>query len=856
MFKLFKKFKTKLFLGILFIILITIFVVQLILVIGDRQLKNTINNSNIEVEKKIEDVSSKTLYDNYRMVLELVATEEANALDYVFDSIDLDLDYLAEIVGDAYKNKNKSDYVLKPPSKVDNGEVSAQLIIEQGVNQNSKAIKDEIEILNSIAEELILNVVYSDQVSRCYVVTESGIMVMADNSPSDKYDENGNLKPLTHIGKEWYENAIKSDNIIMSDVVIDILSNNKTIVLLRSFKVNGVKKGVIAFEVYTNLLTEKDVGLKINDEFSVFVFDKNGGVVFTNEKYDNKIFDEGDTVEDYVLKNGRRHIDGKCIYKGKSNLIHYMSVDDTDWTMAVLVDEEKIKKDIEKLSNLFVENNEKLINNIDERTTKLIQNVTVALIILLIISFALSNIVSNSVSHPLNQLIEGISASNVENLQKIEIDDKIDEFKNLSITFNGMIDKIKHYVDNIELITGEKEAIKAELNVARTIQQDMLPKNFDRINLRKDINISAINIPEDEVGGDFYNYILVNNKLYLIIADVSGSGIPAALFMARANYLINSAIKLSNSPKVILSYVNSELAKKNEENYFVTISIYYIDLNTRKVISANAGHENPIIIKKNNEVVMLTEKKNAPIATKEGLNYEENEFTLEEGDALFLYTDGVVEAINDKNELYGEERLLKVLDNTKDNSSDEIIEKVKNSVSNFSNVPDQYDDITMLCFKFNDLHINYDINKIYRFNKEFDANYDCIEKINTFIEDEIGVLFKDDERVASYFNKLEICTEEIVVNIIDHAYNGIIIKDLKKVYIELEIDMNINKISITYIDNGPEFNPINRDNPNILKSAKDREIGGLGIFITKQVVDDVEYEYVNNQNKLKLIKFI
>ena len=856
MFKVFKKFKTKLFLGILLIIITTIVVVQIILVIGDGKLKNTINNSNIEVEKKIEDVSSKTLYDNYRMVLELVATEEVNALDFVFDAIDLDLDYLAEIVSDAYENNNTSDFKLLPPDKEDNGEVTAQLIFEPNVNQNSKEIKDEVNILSSISEDLILNVIYSDQVSRCYVVTESGIMVMADNTPSNKYDENGNLKTLMHHGKEWFKNAMESDKVIMSDVVLDVLTNNKTLVLLKSFTVNGVKKGVIAFEIYTNLLTEKDVGLKIQEEFSVFVFDKKGGVIFTSEKYENNIFDEGDTVEDYVLSGGRNHIDGKCIYKGKSNLIHYISVDDTDWTMAVLVEEEKIKKEIENLSNLFVENNDKLINDIDNRTTNLIQSVTFALIVLLIISFVLANIVANSVSHPLNQLIEGISASNVENLQKIEIDDRIEEFKNLSITFNAMIDKIKNYVANIELITGEKEAIKAELNVARTIQQDMLPKNFNKINLRKDINISAINIPEDEVGGDFYNYILVNNKLYLIIADVSGSGIPAALFMARANYLINSAIKLSNSPKVILSYVNSELAKKNEENYFVTISIYYIDLNTRKVISANAGHENPIIIKKNNEVVMLTEKKNAPIATKEGLIYEENEFSLEEGDALFLYTDGVVEAINDKEELYGEERLLNILKDTKDKSADEIINKVKESVSSFSNVPEQYDDITMLCFKFNDMHINYDINKLYRFNKEFDANYDSIERINTFIENEIGKLFIDNKKVVEYFNKLEVCTEEIVVNIIDHAYNGIIIDDIKKVYIELEIDMNINKISITYIDNGPEFNPINKDNPNILKSAKDREIGGLGIFITKQVVDDVEYEYVNNQNKLKLIKFI
>ena len=124
------------------------------------------------------------------------------------------------------------------------------------------------------------------------------------------------------------------------------------------------------------------------------------------------------------------------------------------------------------------------------------------------------------------------------------------------------------------------------------------------------------------------------------------------------------------------------------------------------------------------------------------------------------------------------------------------------------------------------------------------------------VEKKIINFYKDDEKEVEYFNKIEVCTEEIVVNIIDHAYKGIIIDDLKKIYVEIEIDLNINKISITYIDNGPEFNPINRDNPNILKSAKDREIGGLGIFITKQVVDDIEYEYVNNQNKLKLIKVV
>lgn len=856
--KIFKKFSTRLFVGIVLFLISVVFVILLILNLNYSGMKNNITDSYNEVEKNVGEVANRTWYDNYGSMMKMVANEEVNTIDYVFDSIKLDLIYLANMITASYESDKTSNVKLNPPDKTKDGEITPQLSFEPNVNQNDEKIKHEVKVLADLTDDLILNIEYSRQLPRCYVVTDTGIMVMVDKMPSARFDEDGNEVKLTHRDKIWYKNAMATSSVLMSDIVTDILTGNDTLVLLKSFDVNGKRKGVVAFEIYTNLLSEQDIGLNIQEEFDVFIFDRLGGVVFSDVVKDEKSLDPNDNVKEYAMSvlNEDDSL-GDCIFRGKKNLVYNKKVPGFDWVLLVLVEEDIIKKGVDNLSSIISDTNTDLKNDMDKLNKNILANLTTLSIFVLIITFILSLVMSSFFSKPLNKLTNEISNTNVEDLKKVSNDYKDEEFKNLADTFNGMIDKINDYVSHIQTITREKENIKAELNVAKRIQQDMLPKNFDSINSRKDINIYAINIPETEVGGDFYNYILLNNKLFLIIADVSGAGVPASLFMAKTNSLINSAIKLSNSPKVILSYVNSELCKSNEENYFVTISIYYIDLNTKKIISTNAGHENPIIIKNNGEVEMIMEKKTAPIGTKPNLIFEENVIKLEDGDKLFLYTDGVVEAINDKEELYGDKRLIEVLNTTLDDNAFDTIDKVKDSVMTFSNVPEQYDDITMLCFKFNKSNISYDVKKVHRYSSDFSDKYESVQEINEFIENSLKDAYSgSDDKYKNFLNRIEVCTEEIVVNIIDYAYKDIRIEDLKKISIVVEADLNNDKISITYIDNGPEFNPTLKDDPNILKSANERKIGGLGIYITKQVVDSMEYEYVNNQNKLKLVKYL
>jgi sigma-B regulation protein RsbU (phosphoserine phosphatase) len=301
-----------------------------------------------------------------------------------------------------------------------------------------------------------------------------------------------------------------------------------------------------------------------------------------------------------------------------------------------------------------------------------------------------------------------------------------------------------------------------------------------------------------------------------MIADVSGSGMPAALFMAKTNTLLNTAIKQSDSPRVILSYVNSELCKNNKECYFVTIALYCIDLKTRKVVSANSGHEDSIIIKNNNEIVIRNEIRSAPMGLDEYNNYSEEEFVLDEGDILFLYTDGVVEAINKDKELFGIDRLTNELKSLGPIDTKSIVTRIEQKLGEFASGVEQFDDITMLCFKFKQL--NPDENKIFRTEKSFNAVYENVEEVDKFIEECLDSAYDDNSIYKKYLSQFNICVEEIVVNICDYAYDTE--NDIKNsFFVKVLIDKNVDKLSISFIDSGKAFDPTAMKDVNILQGV-------------------------------------
>ena len=263
------------------------------------------------------------------------------------------------------------------------------------------------------------------------------------------------------------------------------------------------------------------------------------------------------------------------------------------------------------------------------------------------------------------------------------------------------LDTIK-YIDNLTKVTAEKERIGAELNVATQIQADMLPSIFPPFPDRKEFDVFASMTPAKEVGGDFYDFFLIDDDhIALVMADVSGKGVPAALFMVIAKTLIkNHAQSSEYSPAKVLKRVNEQLCEGNEAQLFVTVWLAIIEISTGKGKAANAGHEHPTIRRKGGEYELVVYRHSPAVATMEGIPFKEHDFELHPGDTLFVYTDGVPEATNAKEELFGTDRMLKALNKNPNGSPKEILAEIRSSVDEFVGDAPQFDDLTMLGFAY------------------------------------------------------------------------------------------------------------------------------------------------------------
>jgi len=275
-----------------------------------------------------------------------------------------------------------------------------------------------------------------------------------------------------------------------------------------------------------------------------------------------------------------------------------------------------------------------------------------------------------------------------------------DELETLSDSILKMEIGINEYIDNITRITAEKERIGAELNVATQIQADMLPSIFPPFPDRNEFEIFASMDPAKEVGGDFYDfYLLDRDHLVMTIADVSGKGVPAALFMVISKTLLKNAAQQGLTPHEILERVNDQLDENNTADMFVTVWIGIMQISTGHVVAANAGHEYPTLRAAGGNYEIYKDKHGLPLGAMGGVKYKEYEFDIEDGGSLYVYTDGVAEATNSSDELYGTDRMVEALNREADANPETLLKNVKEDIDAFVKEAPQFDDITMLALR-------------------------------------------------------------------------------------------------------------------------------------------------------------
>lgn len=314
------------------------------------------------------------------------------------------------------------------------------------------------------------------------------------------------------------------------------------------------------------------------------------------------------------------------------------------------------------------------------------------------------HILYRSIIAPIN-LIAGEASSFVKEENQVSTElEKIrtgDEIQTLSETLLKMERDINHYIDNLTKVTAEKERIGAELNVATQIQADMLPRIFPAFPGRQEFDIFATMNPAKEVGGDFYDFFLTDSDhLALVVADVSGKGIPAALFMVISKTLIKNQAQMGDSPAQILQAVNDQLCENNEAEMFVTVWLGILEISTGKLTAVNAGHEYPIMKKDGGEYEMLDDPHGFVMGVMPGMQYQEYEIWMHKGDSIYVYSDGAPDAVNAEEEQFERERLLASLNRIPGASPSELLGQVKGDIDRFVGEAAQFDDITMLCMRY------------------------------------------------------------------------------------------------------------------------------------------------------------
>jgi len=333
------------------------------------------------------------------------------------------------------------------------------------------------------------------------------------------------------------------------------------------------------------------------------------------------------------------------------------------------------------------------------KTTIVSTIVTVFLGILILVAYLYKNVILpiNTVSNETSNFINN-QDSLKDKLEKINTNDEIED---LSKSVIKMEADLKEYIANLTKVTAEKERIGAELDVARDIQTSMLPCIFPAFPDRKEFDIFASMLAAKEVGGDFYDFFMVDeDNLAVVMADVSGKGVPAALFMVIGKTLIKDHTTPNRDLGEVFRVVNNLLCESNSEGLFITAFEGVLNLKTGEFRYVNAGHEMPLYKAKGNDFEAIKIKPGFVLAGMENIKYQENVVKINPGDRIFLYTDGIPEATNINNELFGMERTIELINKYKDLSASELLPKIKEGIDDFVGEASQFDDITMLCLDY------------------------------------------------------------------------------------------------------------------------------------------------------------
>ena len=724
--KFFKKFvksgiQTKIFNLVAITMLLVIMVYTLVDVVQARQMSKLISETTARQKEDMDQVSTETMDSVAKEFLRRTSAMEANDTEAVFNSVKVQVWMLEESAIGLYEHPDEFPEVDVPdPSQTKNGVTCEKVMFAEGVDPADPEIEKEVKLLGNMAG-MMRGLYESTNINGCLISSVNGITLIVDDRSSEKLKKDGTPNVLNAYERPWYIGAVEKGDIYFSEVEENMFNGRTEIACSTPIYHNGELVAVVEADIDLETLKKEIEASGANDSFA-FVVNEKGHIIFSPqtrgqfkvEPYD-KATDlrrsENTKLAAYVNKAllGKADVEEIPV----DDKVYYMAttqMKSVGWAVISVADREAVMRPSVVLKEKYQNNINRAMAEFKRMSNRALIASILMIFLVLIIGMVNGQILAGRIVKPLNSMAEDVADVNGDNpvFTVKDIYRTNDEIEILADTLESLTERNKKYLSEILRISAEKERIGAELNVATKIQADMLPNIFPPFPKKKEFDLYASMDPAREVGGDFYDFFLVDdNHIALVMADVSGKGVPAALFMVIAKTIIKNRTILGGYPGEILEDVNNQLCEGNQSELFVTAWFAIIEISTGKGMASNAGHVHPALRRADGDYELVIYRHSPALTLWEGAEFEDREFQLNPGDSIFIYTDGVPEAMNKEEEMYGTDRMIEALNKSKDSNAKETIGAVARSMDEFVDGAEQFDDITMLCFKYygqNDFH--------------------------------------------------------------------------------------------------------------------------------------------------------
>ena len=826
-----------------------------------------------DAETALEEQAANNLQD--------IAVEKAAYIEEKFAAVEAYVLGIAAQAEAIYQNPQQyPDREVAPPVP-DSTKLAAQLLQSESLDtamEDDTPERAELLKLGNIQDLLVQYNAQNNMVSSTYLATESGWMIQADYIAFSKYKNTQSLLPYEASSRQWYSRAkeVPSGEVVYTDVLRDINEGGDCIVCASPVYYNNAVVAVAGVGSYLETVNNAVLNTSIGEAGYAFLVNQKGQVMVSGKADgETAAYAEQDrdlrksenvelaaAVSDMVFGESSSvmiTLDGREVY------LAYAPLRRLGWSFATVIDVAEVLEPAKESQQMILS----LTENAAVRQHAEIRKMQIFFVgifaaAMLFISL-FGTLFSKRITEPIRCLTQEVTKIDGGNLDcRIQLATG-DEVEDLGNAFNSMTAQIQQYIANFAVITGEKERIRTEIQLASKLQKDMLPKVEGVFANCREFSLAASMVPAKGIGGDFYDFFLLDeNHLVLVMADVSGKGIPAALFMVEAKTIIRGHITANVPLEQAVKEINNSLCANNENGMFVTAWIGVLTLSTGELYFVNAGHCHPLIIHSDGNSAYNTAIGGLVLAGIEETAYHQAKICLCKNDTLLLYTDGVTEATSKDKVLYGEKRLKsaaesKIFPDMDNPLPEELLKKLWMDVDHFQKETEQFDDITMLALTYRNNGFRKRTAKAeIKCIQEFAAFIDAVLNENKITENQIAnkqeTKSQEEKKQRKQISKktavkIQMAADEILSNICKYSRADMLTMGIC-------VDQEKAEIILYFEDNGVLYNPLEKPDPNIEELLEKSTPGGLGIYLVKKRMDSLEYEYTGGKNRLTVRKAI